>query len=253
MMSRASAKPARLLRKVTQVEAVRGDDAQWWDRLPVYTLTFADPGERMPCRIECGDVVKVVVPNYKPKSYSMSRQGDGEFDITYKYYPGGKCSGYLESLGIGDEIQCFAKGGKRRNGGGTHIGMVAFGVGITEVLPVAAAQLTHADVRKVKLIWATKTFGDCFWLDELERLKADGRFEVVHVLSREDKDGCRRGRVTPELLKEELDEAWGVGSAVDRANVRLISIGTKAMMRDFNDMVYADLDYKYAANRLLED
>ena len=73
------------------------------------------------------------------------------------------------------------------------------------------------------------------------------------MLSREDKDGCRRGRVTPELLKEELDEAWGVGSAVDRANVRLLSIGTKAMMRDFNDMVYADLDYKYAANRLLED
>ena len=104
MMSRASAKPAKLLRKVCQVEAVRGDDAQWWDRLPVYTLTFADPGERMPCRIECGDVVKIVVPNYKPKSYSMSRQGDGEFDITYKYYPGGKCSGYLESLNVGDEI-----------------------------------------------------------------------------------------------------------------------------------------------------
>ena len=183
----------------------------------------------------------------------MSRQGEGEFDITYKYYPGGKCSGYLESLKVGDEIQCFAKGGKRRNDGGTHIGMVAFGVGITEVLPVAAAQLTHSDVRRVKLIWATKTFGDCFWLDELERLKADERFEVVHVLSREDKDGCRRGRVAPELLKEELDDAWGVGTTVDRANVRLISIGTKAMMRDFNDMVYADLDYKYAANRLLED
>ncbi len=51
-------------------------------------------------------------------------------------------------------------------------------------------------------------------------------------------------------------DAWSPltgGTAVDRANVRLLSIGTKAMMRDFNDMVYADLDYKYAANRLLED
>ena len=65
--------------------------------------------------------------------------------------------------------------------------------------------------------------------------------------------GCRRGRVAPELLKAEFDEAWGVGTTVDRSNVRLLSIGTKAMMRDFNDMVYADLDYKYAANRLLED
>ncbi len=118
---------------------------------------------------------------------------------------------------------------------------------------ISGEGLTHADVRKVKLIWATKTWGDCFWLDELERLKADGRFEVVHVLSREGRDGCRRGRVTPDLLKEELDEAWGVGTTVERSNVRLISIGTKAMMRDFNDMVYADLDYKYAANRLLED
>ena len=38
----------------------------------------------------------------------LSAEGEGEFDITYKYYPGGKCSGYLESLKVGDEIQCFA-------------------------------------------------------------------------------------------------------------------------------------------------
>ena len=245
--------PARLLRKVCMVEAVRGDDANWWERLPVYTLTFADPGgERMPCRIDCGDVVKVIVPNYKPKSYSMSRQGDGEFDITYKFYPGGKCSGYLESLSVGDEIQCFARGVKSRNGG-THIGLVAFGVGITEALPIAAAELEHSDVQRVKLIWAKKTWGDVFWLDAIDRLQAEHgeRFEIVHVLSQAKREGCRSGRVDPELLKTKLDEAWGVGAAVDRSNVRLLSVGTKAMMRDFDGMAYTVLDYEYPGNHLL--
>ena len=58
-MAKFGAQPARLLRKECLVEAVRGDDAKWWDRLPVHTLTFADPG--LDLRIDAGDVVKVIV------------------------------------------------------------------------------------------------------------------------------------------------------------------------------------------------
>ena len=36
-MSKFGAKPARLLRKVCVVEAERGSDPTWWDRLPVHT------------------------------------------------------------------------------------------------------------------------------------------------------------------------------------------------------------------------
>eukprot|EP00964_Phaeocystis_antarctica_P098158 scaffold64201_cov58-Phaeocystis_antarctica.AAC.2 len=104
-MSRWGGQPARLLRKVCHVTAVRGlASSPEWERLPVYTLTFETPPSLSNAvRIDCGDVVKVVVPNFKPKSYSMSAERPGEFDITVKVYPGGVCSGYLDSV----QSYCF--------------------------------------------------------------------------------------------------------------------------------------------------
>ena len=58
---------AVLLRKETLVPETE-------EHLPVYTLTFATPesyGQFTGCRIGTGDVIKVCVPGYKPKSYSM--------------------------------------------------------------------------------------------------------------------------------------------------------------------------------------
>ena len=76
--------------------------------MPVYTLTFETPPSLSNAvRIDCGDVVKVVVPNFKPKSYSMSAERPGEFDITVKVYPGGVCSGYLDSVQVGENISAF--------------------------------------------------------------------------------------------------------------------------------------------------
>lgn len=76
------AAPARLLRKKEVVK-------EGVDRLPVYTLSFQAPNQGLQSdfRIDLADVVKVVVPGYKPKSYSMSAMRDGEFDITFKVYP----------------------------------------------------------------------------------------------------------------------------------------------------------------------
>ena len=250
----AGARPARLLRKTCLVEASRGDPGQqWWDRLPVYTLTFANPGAPLGVRIDFGDVVKVVVPGVKPKSYSMSRQGEGEFDITYKFYPGGACSSYLHGLAVGDNITCFARGAKRR-AAGSHVGIVAFGVGITEGLPVAAAELAKGDAARVKLVWASRTWADTFWHDELRALQAahPGRFDVVHVLSREARDGCRSGRVDRGVLEAEFDGAWGTapGGATDRGGCRFLSVGTKPMMRAFDEMIQS-LGYTYPAHQLL--
>ena len=73
--------PATLIRKTPLVHAAD-------DRLPVYTLTFKTPPgmDFLGVDIPLGDVVKVCVPNYKPKSYSVSAQRPGEFDITLKVF-----------------------------------------------------------------------------------------------------------------------------------------------------------------------
>jgi hypothetical protein len=106
------ASQATLLRKTTIIEAAE-------DRLPVYTLTFSNPAgmESLGVRMDYGDVIKVVVPNYKPKSYSMSDERPGEFDITVKVYPNGRASGYLDSIPIGGQIDVFRKGSNERNPG----------------------------------------------------------------------------------------------------------------------------------------
>ena len=103
--------PTRLLRKVQLV-------TEGPDRLPVYALTFAIPdisshstttttNNNIPMmmfksyhelRLDLGDVVKMVIPNYKPKSYSVSALRLTEFDVTYKLYPNGRASGYLHQL-----------------------------------------------------------------------------------------------------------------------------------------------------------
>ena len=166
-----------LLRKTTHVEGsleppVTGaaqdiSNSQLLWTLPVRTLTFACPNQsqEMPslgCRIDCGDVVKVVIPEHKPKSYSMSAARPGEFDITFKVYPGGRCSGYLDSVKVGQSVLAFAKGKKERNLGVgiTHVGVVAFGVGITEGLPIAEAELLRGGAERVHLVWAARTHED---------------------------------------------------------------------------------------------
>lgn len=230
---------AKLLHKHCLVEAAEG-------RLPVYTLTFANPVDMdtlgMGVRIDHGDVVKVCVPGYKPKSYSMSGCREGEFDITFKVYPGGRASGFLNRLAVGDSMDCFAKGNKTRDPGG-FVGVVAFGVGITEALPVAEAELAKSDADNVKLLWCSKTRADTFWRDRMTELAAQypGRFELVETFTREDVEGARRGRITPDVLAEVFDGGWGTGvdgeAAGRRDEVRFISVGTKGMMRELDGML----------------
>ena len=204
--------PAKLLQKKTHIEAIRGPTSSpEWERLAVHTLTFAMPSSmRNAVQIDCGDVVKVVVPGYKPKSYSMSAERPGEFDITFKAYPNGMCSGYLDQLKLGDKITVFKMGSKTRQPG-SHVGLVAFGVGITEALPIAAAELAKPEAQHVRLLWASKTHGDLFWHEEIAALRAahPERFSAETILSREQRDGSLHGRCRPEVLAAVFDARWG--------------------------------------------
>jgi NAD(P)H-flavin reductase len=216
----------------------------------VHTLTFSCPGgdRTMPslgCRIDHGDVVKVVVPGYhKPKSYSMSAARPGEFDITFKVYPKGPCSGYLDSVAIGESVRVFVMGRNERRQG-THVGLVAFGVGITEALPIAEAELAKGYAKKVHLLWAARTYADMFWHDEISALehKHAGCFEVTRILSQEDmksttaagEGGCGGGQVF--LPKGRVDHkvlanVFGNWISNDgEIEARFVAVGTKPMMR----------------------
>ena len=220
--------PTKLLNKTTLIAAST-------DHLPVYTLTFEIPknatftGRAKPhseVRIDMGDVVKMVIPNYKPKSYSMSALRDDEFDITLKVYPNGRASGFLDRLQIGEEMNTFGISANRSRQKGEYVGIVAYGVGITEGLPIAKAELEKGDAKRVVLLWASRTFDDTFWNEDIASLMKQypNTFKMVHILSREKRDGCLHGRVNPEVLQH-------VFQPTDSEDARFLSVGTKEMMR----------------------
>jgi len=237
--------PATLLRKVPQVEESE-------DHLPVYTLTFATPDSQSFLKdkktganfsIPMGDVVKVCVPGYKPKSYSVSAERPGEFDITVKVYPGGRASGFLDRCPVGGSIDVFGLGKGKRRTPGSHVGFIAYGVGITEALPIAASELQQPEVESVLLLWASRSWGDVFWHELIAELKEKygERFQARTILSREQRQGSLEGRVNPEVLSEVFDGTWGTGpggsNEEKRDGVRFLSVGTKDMMKDTDNML----------------
>merc|ERR1739844_465959 len=101
----------------------------------------------------------------------MSAERPDEFDITFKVYPGGRASGFLDRLQLGETVDVFRKGRKVRSPG-PFVGIVAYGVGITEALPIARAELLKSDAKRVVLLWSARTYGDMFWHEELQELTA---------------------------------------------------------------------------------
>ena len=241
--------PTKLMRKKTLVSAGK-------DRLPVHTLTFGIPkggnfsGKARPhtdVRLDMGDVVKMVIPGYKPKSYSMSalRKEEGEFDITVKIYPNGRASGYLDRLKVGDEIGSFGIVKKRSRNPGKYVGIICFGVGITEGIPVAQAECEKGDAEKVIILWASRTNADTFWHEELQHLKETfaGKFELVHILSREKNESCLYGRINPSVLTQVFDFQ-------SPSEARFLSVGTKEMMKQTDNML-EEIGFHLPENLLL--
>jgi len=235
--------------------------------LPVYTLTFEIPSDDSSftgkakkhdtLRLDLGDVVKMVIPGYKPKSYSMSalRKDQNEFDITIKIYPNGRASGYLDKLVVGDTIGSFGiQKGKVR-----HIppqktpfvvGLIAYGVGITEAWPIAKAELEdHGEADKVVLLWASRTKADTFWTDEIKdyQKRYPEKFRLVNIFSRENVEGSLHGRIDSSVLKDvfksDNDDDQNEG-------LRFLSVGTKPMMRLTDDMLN-DIGFPMSRHSLL--
>lgn len=191
----------------------------------------------------------MVIPGYKPKSYSISDLRETEFDVTVKVYPNGRASGFLDRLQIGDTIGSFGKHAARSYNPGSYVGIIVFGVGITEGYPVAKAELLEANTtstkKVVKLLWASRTVADTFWKDELEELARQypDNFEMVYLYSREQADGALHGRVSPALLQQVFDPPV-------KEEARFLSVGTKAMMKDVDGML-EEIGYPMPHHHLL--
>lgn len=174
-----------------------------------------------------GDVVKMVIPGYKPKSYSVSALRADEFDVTVKVYPDGRASGFLDRLAVGECIHTFGMGSGRVRHPGKFVGIITYGVGITEGLPVARAELEKGDAEEVLLLWASRTKADTFWTEDVRTLQEEfpQKFRIMHILSRETTEDAMHGRIDKEVLRT----VFG-GWLSNKDEARFLSVGTKEMM-----------------------
>jgi NAD(P)H-flavin reductase len=138
-----------------------------------------------------GDFVRVKIPGagggkaYSPTTFSQKK---GSFDLTIRVYPSNPSnqlpatSEYLSKMDIGQEVFIMRNvehtywserqasyHSKERNIGDcqtVNVGLISFGIGITEVAQVALSELLDTErVNKVVILWASRFEQDveCFY------------------------------------------------------------------------------------------
>eukprot|EP00927_Polykrikos_kofoidii_P069355 TRINITY_DN64801_c0_g1_i1.p1 TRINITY_DN64801_c0_g1~~TRINITY_DN64801_c0_g1_i1.p1 ORF type:complete len:336 (-),score=30.72 TRINITY_DN64801_c0_g1_i1:111-1091(-) len=244
----------RLLSKSTLVESAEG-------RLAVRRFTFALPegSDDLGLDLSRGEYVKVraagVIP--RSRSYSPVAARPGEFDLMVKIYPPhavpnaingmarrAGVSSSLDSLNLGDFA--YVSGpfpvplSRVVRDAGKRVGLIAYGIGITEALTVARGELARGDAGEVVLLWALREIDECFVQPELQILEASG-LKVHYHYSRE------HGRLDTKRLH--IAFPWADQQGIEQ---RFLVVGTKRMMRDTHRMLAeAGIAYKMLLKKRL--
>lgn len=189
----------------------------------VILLTFALPDQSKPLGLStCACILakfdttsdehpgssEAVVRPYTPVSTNALI---GRFQLMVKVYKGGKMSGHLQDMPIGEglEFKHIEKNVKIQYPfGKKQVTMIAGGTGITPIVQGLHAILgTPGDDTQVTLLFGNRTQGDILGRGLLDdwASKSGGRLRVVHVLSQAADDATwkgLKGRITRDVLEQ---------------------------------------------------
>lgn len=145
---------------------------------PAEPLGFGQPGTN----------VKISPSGCTSRTYSICSDPEmtGQFQIAVKVYPQGRVSGHLAGLSPGDHARVsrtltrpvphFVEG--------WSIGLIAYGIGITEVLHTARHVLTHG-AKAVTLVWGNRYREQLVFDEEIQELLSDfPTFSIRHCISK---------------------------------------------------------------------
>ncbi|CAE7254944.1 CBR1 [Symbiodinium sp. CCMP2592] len=160
---------------------------------------------------------------------------DGTFELVLRVYRHGYVSRWLDAKLVGETVDMTFPWPSplpldRRNPG-QHVGLIAFGIGITELYRTAVQELADANVGEVVLLYATRTLAEQGILaDELAVLvkSEPHRFRLEQLVSRESVPGMHHGRIDSQLLEKVFP--WSQHDR-DTTGVRFMVAGTKQMMQ----------------------
>lgn len=143
---------------------------------------------------------KDMAPNYKPDCICLM----------IKRYPNGALSPSITKLQPGQTLTLS-------NGLGAFVAesfdrysvihMLAGGTGLTAMLGIIQRALARRSVKLINLLNFNKDEDNMFYVAQLDKVAAEKKFKVTHILSQAgDKWEGRRGTVSEKLLKELIGE-----------------------------------------------
>ncbi|MFD8702036.1 1,2-phenylacetyl-CoA epoxidase subunit PaaE [Kitasatospora sp. NPDC059648] len=160
---------------------------------------------------------KVVDGADERRSYSICAPVGGPLRIAVREVPGGLFSRWLvREARPGEEVEVLTPSGLFTPELGVpsdHV-LLAAGSGITPMLSIAASVLAADRRSTVTLLYGNRRSDTVMFADELADLKDRylGRFQLVHVLSRETRDAeLLSGRLDPERVRALLTALVDVG------------------------------------------
>jgi ring-1,2-phenylacetyl-CoA epoxidase subunit PaaE len=200
--------------RVTRTERLCGDAAAITFDVPeelADEYTFA-PGQTLTLR-------RVVDGRDERRSYSICSPVGGPLRIGVRELPGGLFSSWLvHHVRPGDIVEVLPPLGAftPELGVPTHHVLIAAGSGITPVLSISASVLAAHPHSEVTLFYGNRRTDTVMFADELSDLKDlyPGRFQLVHVLSREPREAeLFSGRLDAQRLSALIDALVDVEAA----------------------------------------
>ncbi|MFF0409185.1 1,2-phenylacetyl-CoA epoxidase subunit PaaE [Kitasatospora sp. NPDC004745] len=150
---------------------------------------------------------KVVDGGDERRSYSICAPAGGPLRIAVREVPGGLFSRWLvRDARPGEEVEVLTPSGlftPELGSPADHV-LLAAGSGVTPMLSIAASVLAADRRSTVTLLYGNRRSDTVMFADELADLKDRylGRFQLVHVLSRETRDAeLLTGRLDPERVR----------------------------------------------------
>ncbi|XP_070556069.1 cytochrome b5 reductase 4-like [Ptychodera flava] len=161
------------------------------------------------CDTEIVRPYTVVLPSILTDDVSQDIRDGRLFYLMIKIYQSGVLTPVIDKLNIGDKISISDPDGSfliSKLEACQRLFLLAAGTGFTPMVRLIHSSLQLSkDNRKVQLMFFNKTEKDILWQDQLEKLKADQRFESTYILSEPSGDWQGpTGRIRKELLDNHL-------------------------------------------------